>query len=53
MEETGHFLRRLQITIRIPFTLEADVVDGASRADAGDDILQLPAVRGTVRLTGG
>lgn len=38
-----HFFRRLQIAISVALALEADFVDRRAGADAGDNVLQLPA----------
>ncbi len=38
-----HLFRCFQKPIGMPLTIEADAVDGGAVADAGDDVLQLPA----------
>ena len=53
-EEPGHLLRWLQVPLGIGFEFQPSVMDRAFLADAGEHVLQRPAVGGVIEHgTGG
>ena len=52
-EQPRHFLRRLQVPLGIGFELQACVMDGAFLADAGEHVLQGPAMGGVIEHCAG
>ena len=47
-EQPRHFLRRFQVPLGIGFELQPCVMDGAFLADAGEHVLQGPAMGGVI-----